>query len=226
MFQHSTQQARRSRRAREEMVANQIAARGIRDPRIIDAFLRVPREQFVPAEMSELAYADRALPIGHEQSISQPYVVALTLQALELTGTETVLEVGTGSGYAAALLSCLASEVYSIERLQSLALMARERLAGLGYRVRVCCGDGTLGLPGHAPYDGIAVAAGGPLVPPALAAQLAAGGRMVIPVTHEDAQMLIRVQRMPDDSFATQPLRAVRFVPLIGEQGEPEPLPP
>jgi protein-L-isoaspartate(D-aspartate) O-methyltransferase len=204
------------------MVEAQIVGRGIRDQRVIAAMLAVPREQFVPAELREQAYEDRALPIGREQSISQPYVVALTLEALNLSGDEIVLEVGTGSGYAAALLSCLAAEVHSVERLDSLASEARERLNRLGYAVRVHCRDGTLGLPQHGPYDAIAVAAGGPFVPPALSGQLRLGGRVVIPIRHADTQMLVRVERTHHGSFETQPLREVRFVPLIGAQGEPE----
>jgi protein-L-isoaspartate(D-aspartate) O-methyltransferase len=204
------------------MVEDQIVSRGIRDQRVIAALLTVPRELFVPEELRELAYEDRALPIGHEQSISQPYVVALTLEAMRLDGSETVLDVGTGSGYAAALLSCLAAQVHSVERLESLASAAKERLRRLGYAVHVHCSDGTLGLPQHGPYGAIAVAAGGPCVPPALSAQLVVGGRMVIPVRQADKQMLVRVERTSEGCFATEPLREVRFVPLIGAQGEPE----
>jgi protein-L-isoaspartate(D-aspartate) O-methyltransferase len=204
------------------MVETQIVGRGIRDPRVIAAMLAVPREQFVPAELRDQAYEDRALPIGREQSISQPYVVALTLEALNLRGNETVLDVGTGSGYAAALLSCLAAYVHSVERLESLASQAQERLYRLGYAVRVHCRDGTLGLPQYGPYDAIAVAASGPFVPPALTAQLAMAGRMVIPIRHAETQMLVRVERTPEGSFETETLCEVRFVPLIGAQGEPE----
>ena len=204
------------------MVETQIVSRGIRDQRVIGAMLAVPREQFVPAELREQAYEDRALPIGREQSISQPYVVALTLESLNLSGNETVLDVGTGSGYAAALLSCLAAQVHSVERLESLASEARERLYRLGYAVQVHCCDGTLGLPQYGPYGAIAVAASGPFVPPALSGQLAVAGRMVIPIRHAATQMLVRVERTPEGSYETEPLREVRFVPLIGAQGEPE----
>jgi protein-L-isoaspartate(D-aspartate) O-methyltransferase len=211
---------------RAGMVEAQLAARDVRDARVLDAFRRVPREEFVPPRLVDFAYADTPLPIGDEQTISQPYIVAVTLEALELVGTERVLEIGTGSGYAAALLTCLAREVYSVERIRSLAEDARTRLARLGYPVQVHHGDGTLGWPEHAPYDAIAVAAGGPSVPPALAAQLAPGGRMVIPVRHDGSQMLIRVLKVPGDGLRSEPLEEVRFVPLIGAQGEPEPAPP
>jgi protein-L-isoaspartate(D-aspartate) O-methyltransferase len=221
-FARDDRDAAHWRRQRQGMVETQLMRRGIRDERVIAAMLAVPREQFVPAELREQAYEDRALPIGREQSISQPYVVALTLEALNLSGNETVLDVGTGSGYAAALLSCLAAQVHSVERLESLASEAKERLHRLGYAVEVHRRDGTLGLPQYAPYDAIAVAAGGPFVPPALSGQLALGGRMVIPIRHADTQMLVRVERRLDGSFDTEPLREVRFVPLIGAQGEPE----
>jgi protein-L-isoaspartate(D-aspartate) O-methyltransferase len=183
----------------------------------------VPRERFVPPDLIEAAYTDQPLPIGDEQTISQPYIVAVTLEALQLTGAETVLEIGTGSGYAAALLSLLARAVYSVERLEGMANEARARLAALGYPVHVRHGDGTLGWSEHAPYDGIAVAAGGPIVPPALTSQLGSGGRLVIPVRHDDKQILLRVLRIPGDGLHTEPLEEVRFVPLIGAQGEPEP---
>ncbi|RYE93976.1 MAG: protein-L-isoaspartate(D-aspartate) O-methyltransferase [Myxococcales bacterium] len=203
------------------MVRDQLVARRITDPRVLAAMGAVPREPFVPGDLRGFAYADRPLPIEHEQTISQPYIVAVTLQALGLTGGERVLEVGTGSGYVAALLTRLAREVYTIERLEPLAATARERLDALGYPVAVGHGDGTLGWPEHAPFDAIAVAAGGPRVPPALVAQLAPGGRMVIPVREGDRQWLVRVVKTPD-GLRTEPLEEVRFVPLIGAQGEPE----
>lgn len=207
---------------REQMVRSQLTARGIRDPRVLQAFRAVPRERFIPDRMIEQAYHDSPLPIGAEQTISQPYIVALTLEALELRGHERVLDVGTGSGYAAALLSCLAREVYSVERLERLARQAHERLIQLGYPVQVKYGDGTLGWPEHAPYDAIAVAASGPRVPDALLAQLAPGGRMVIPVRQENTQLLLRVIRTSDHGIRREVLEEVRFVPLIGAQGEPD----
>jgi protein-L-isoaspartate(D-aspartate) O-methyltransferase len=206
------------------MVEQQLAGRGISDPRVLDAFRAVPREAFLKPEMAEFAYRDTPLPIAAGQTISQPYIVAVTTEALGLTGAERVLEVGTGSGYAAAILSRLAREVFTVERLEPLADEARERLARLGYRnVHVLCGDGTLGWAEHAPYDAIAVAAGGPEVPKALLSQLAPNGRLVIPVgPDESSQSLVRVVREGDQRFRREPIMSVRFVPLIGEQGWPE----
>lgn len=205
------------------MVEQHLASRGITDARLLDAFLAVPREEFVPPALRESAYDDVPLPIASGQTISQPYVVALTLNALALTGSERVLEIGTGSGYAAAVLSRLAKEVYTVERLAPLAEEAKYRLTKLRYQnVHVHRGDGTLGLPEHAPYEAIAVAAGGPDVPPALLAQLTIGGRLVMPVGRDEAnQMLIRVTRVDEKHHQTVELGAVRFVPLIGEQGWP-----
>lgn len=210
------------------MVERHLAGRGIDDPRVLEAFRTVPREEFVPQDLVSQAYSDRPLPIGDGQTISQPYIVALTVSALELRGHERVLEIGAGSGYAAAVLGALVSQVFTVERLAPLAEQARERLARLGFRnVHVRCGDGTLGWPEHAPYDAIAVAAGGPEVPRALLEQLAPGGRLVMPVgADETSQMLLRVTREPDGSFRTEPLGEVRFVPLIGKQGWPEPARP
>jgi protein-L-isoaspartate(D-aspartate) O-methyltransferase len=211
--------------ARARMVERQLAARGISDPRILDAFRSVPREAFLPPELVEFTDRDAPLPIGDGQTISQPYIVAVTIQALDLKGHERVLEVGTGSGYAAALLSRLARQVFTIERLESLAALARQRLGRLGHgNVEVRTGDGTLGWPEHAPYDAIAVAAGGPEIPEALKQQLAIGGRLVIPVGEDEgSQTLVRVTREGVRDFRQEPLAAVRFVPLIGEQGWPEP---
>jgi protein-L-isoaspartate(D-aspartate) O-methyltransferase len=210
--------------ARARMVELQLARRGIGDARVLDAFRMVPREAFLPKDLVEFAYEDTPLPIRAGQTISQPYIVALTSEALRLRGTERVLEIGTGSGYAAAILSRLAKEVLTVERLEELAEEARERLARLGYdNVHVLCGDGTLGWPDHAPFDAIAVAAGGPTIPNALIEQLAPNGRLVIPVgPDESSQVLMRVTR-DGDRFRHEELTAVRFVPLIGEQGWPEP---
>lgn len=208
---------------RDEMVETQLAARGIVDPRVLRALRAVPRELFVPEQLSQAAYEDRPLPIGENQTISQPYIVGLMLAALELTGTERVLEVGTGSGYSAALLSCLAAEVYSIERLLPLAMDARQRLRRLGYPVRVKHGDGTLGWREQGPFDAITVAAGGPHVPHALIEQLAPGGRLVMPVMHDGGEVLVKLTNVPGQGIRVKPLEPVRFVPLIGVQGHPEP---
>ena len=206
---------------REQMVSRQLAARGIRDQRVLAAMRAVPREEFVPAEIVELAYDDNPLPIGEEQTISQPYVVALMCEALELSPGDRVLEIGAGSGYSAAVLSHLAAEVYAIERHASLATAARRRLRALGYAdVHVVQGDGTLGWPPAAPFDAIVAAAGGPEVPPAVLAQLAEGGRLVIPVgpTPRD-QTLLRVRKLAGGAIEREDLGPVRFVPLIGAEG-------
>lgn len=206
---------------RARMVEQQLAARGIRDPRVLAAFLAVPRERFVPEEALAMAYLDRPLPIGAGQTISQPYIVAVTIEAMQLGGGERVLEIGAGSGYAAAVVSHVAREVFTVERIPALAELAHQRLRHLGFRnVHVRCGDGTLGWPEHAPYDAIAVAAGGPAPPRALLRQLRIGGRLVIPIGKDDAsQVLVRIVRVGDDQFREEPIVRVRFVPLIGEQG-------
>jgi protein-L-isoaspartate(D-aspartate) O-methyltransferase len=208
-------------RARARMVDVQLARRGIVDPRVLSAFRSIPREAFVPENLLEFAYDDGPLPLSEGQTISQPYIVAYTAQALRLRGGERVLEVGTGSGYAAAVLSQLAKEVYTIERIALLASSARDRLARLGFtNVFVRCGDGSLGWPEHAPYNAIAVAAGAPKVPPALLAQLAIEGRMVIPVGRdESSQDLVSITREGEAKYREERLTGVRFVRLIGEQG-------
>jgi protein-L-isoaspartate(D-aspartate) O-methyltransferase len=198
-----------------------LSRRGIRDERTLEAFRTVPREEFLSDALAEFAYEDSPLPIEQGQTISQPYIVALTVEALGLKGGERVLEIGTGSGYAAAILGRIAREVYTVERIDSLATSAADRLARLGFdSVHVRCADGSLGWPEHAPYDAIAVAAGSPSVPPALLEQLAIGGRLVIPVgPGEDDQQLLRVTRVAAGEYRQEPLEDVRFVPLIGEQG-------
>jgi protein-L-isoaspartate(D-aspartate) O-methyltransferase len=168
------------------------------------------------------AYADRALPIGYAQTISQPYVVARTLEALALNGTERVLEIGTGSGYVAALLTHLVREVHTIERLERLAVAASERLSRLGYVVHVVHGDGTQGWPDEAPYDAIAVAASGPAIPQALVDQLVVpGGRIVIPVQHGTTSILLRAVHVPKVGLVQDAIAEVRFVPLIGGESPP-----
>ena len=206
--------------ARQQLVERQLVQRGIMDRLVLEAFRRVPREQFLPPALGEFAYRDTALPIAEGQTISQPYIVAVMAEALALTGAERVLEVGAGSGYAAAILSRIAGEVFTIERHESLAEAARGRLARLGYsNVHVIQGDGTQGLTEHAPYSAIVVAAGAREVPCALLEQLAPGGRLVIPVgPDESRQVLTRIVR-EGDGFREEALQPVRFVPLIGEQG-------
>jgi protein-L-isoaspartate(D-aspartate) O-methyltransferase len=203
-------------------IDDQLVARGIRDMRVLDAMRRVPRHEFVEHETQELAYADRALPIGDGQTISQPYMVAAMTEALRLQGRERVLDVGTGSGYQAAILAELAREVVTIERRPELADAARERLAALGYRnIRVVVGDGSVGYVEDAPYDGILVAAASPRVPESLKQQLADGGRLVIPVGPPDQQRLTVVTR-DGDGFVESVHEGCVFVPLVGAEGWPE----
>ena len=206
---------------RKRMVANQIEGRGLRDPAVLAAMGTVPREAFVSEQYRDYAYDDGPLPILEGQTISQPYVVALMIEMLKLKPGDRVLEIGTGSGYAAAVLSRIAGEVYTVERLETLVHFARKNLAHLAYdNVQVHYGDGTLGWPEHAPYDGIIVAAGGPKVPQALKDQLLHGGRLVLPVGKEQrSQRLVRLTRLSDNEFEREELSHVRFVPLIGKQG-------
>jgi protein-L-isoaspartate(D-aspartate) O-methyltransferase len=201
--------------ARQLMVDSQLRSRGISDQRVLDAMLRVPRHQFVPESHRTEAYEDHPLPIGDGQTISQPYVVALMLESLQLTPGDKVLEVGTGSGYVTALLAELAQQVFSIERHPALARSAREVLASLGYaNVQVFTGDGTLGLPASAPFDAILVSAAAPDLPRALLAQLRESGRMIIPVGSPDSQQLQFI-RMTNGQAAVSLRELVRFVPLI-----------
>jgi protein-L-isoaspartate(D-aspartate) O-methyltransferase len=201
-------------------IDRQLRARGIEDERVLAAMERVPRERFVPERLRDLAYADEALPIGAGQTVSQPYVVAFICEALGLGGSERVLDVGTGSGYQAAVLAELAAEVHSVERIPELAERALGALADAGYeRVRVHVGDGTRGLPGYAPYDGIAVAAAAREVPRPLWEQLREGARIVLPLGRRWRQTLCVLERTPDGPHlhATMP---VRFVPLIAGNGD------
>jgi protein-L-isoaspartate(D-aspartate) O-methyltransferase len=206
---------------RRAMVESQLAARGIADRRVLAAMGSVPREAFVPERLAGHAYEDTPLPIEERQTISQPYIVAAMIEALELGAEDRVLEIGAGSGYAAAVLGQIAREVWAVERHAVLAALARGRIEALGYRnIQIVEGDGTLGWPGHAPYDAVVVAAGSPDVPPALLAQLAPGGRLVIPVGADlDLQELVRVRKGMDGGIERENLGAVRFVPLVGAQG-------
>jgi protein-L-isoaspartate(D-aspartate) O-methyltransferase len=203
------------------MVQRQIAGRGVRSEKVLDAMRKVPRERFLPKGEGVWAYDDNPLPIGDGQTISQPYVVAYMTEALLLEGGEKVLEVGTGSGYAAAILAEIAAEVYTIERIEGLATMASRVLDDLGYaNVHVRHGDGTLGWPEQAPFDGIVVTAAGPEAPQTLKQQLKIGGRLVIPVGESKwYQQVVRITRVAEAEFETEDLLPVRFVPLIGEEG-------
>jgi len=208
-------------RARDQMVERYLVHRGIRSKLVLEAMRAVPRECFLPPELEEFAYQDAPLPIAEGQTISQPYIVAMMIEALELKGDESVLEVGTGSGYAAAVLARIVGEVYTVERIGQLAEKAAATLSSLGVtNVHVLHGDGTLGWAEHGPYDAIVVAAGGPQVPEALKSQLKIGGRLVIPVGRDRrAQELLRVVRSGPHEYTTEELADVRFVPLVGAAG-------
>jgi protein-L-isoaspartate(D-aspartate) O-methyltransferase len=211
--------------ARDEMVARQIRSRGINSSRVLDAMASVPRHEFVPSEALASAYSDEALPIGCGQTISQPFMVAAMTDALQLSGTERVLEIGGGCGYQAAVLSLLAQDVIAVELQPALAGASRERLERLGYaNVRVEEGDGSLGWPARAPYDAILVSAAAPAIPPPLIEQLSDGGRLVIPVGGSDQQNLLRIVKRAG-GLAQESLYGCRFVPLLGRHGWPAGVP-
>lgn len=204
---------------REQMVTNQIARRGLTNPRLLDAFRAVPRHEFVPPRLAGRAYEDGPLPIGNEQTISQPYIVALMTSLLALRGDETVLEIGTGSGYQAAVLSRLARMVHTIERFPDLAESAEKRLHALGFdNINVHTGDGSLGWPEFAPYAGILVTAAAPALPPPLGEQLAEGGKIVLPVGAPQEQML-EVWSKEQGILSSESMIPVAFVPLRGKEG-------
>ncbi len=206
---------------RLEMVRSQLRLRGIRDERLLEVMSRVPRDEFVAEEYKEQAYGDYPIPIGEGQTISQPYIVALTVEVLRLTSGSKVLEVGTGSGYQTAILAELSAYVYSLERLSGLKLEAEKALNRMNYKnVTLAVGDGSEGWPEHAPYDAIAVSAAAPEIPPPLAAQLAESGRMVIPVGPPEAQKLKLVCRQ-NNRLQVHDLEGCRFVPLIGSHAYP-----
>jgi protein-L-isoaspartate(D-aspartate) O-methyltransferase len=206
-------------KARRRMVERQLRARGIEDERVLAAMEKVPREKFLPEGVRSRAYADSALPIGSEQTISQPWIVAAICQALRLQGSELVLEVGTGSGYSAAVLSLLASHVVSVERHEGLSRDAERALASLGIgNVELLVGDGSRGVPDRAPFDAVAVHATAPAPPPALLGQLVDGGQLVVPIASGEADMLTVLQRQ-GERFETEVISPCRFVPLIGEEG-------
>ena len=204
---------------RQRMVEQQLRARGIHDVRVLAAMGKVPREEFAPAESFSEAYGDYPLPIAAGQTVSQPYIVAAMIEALELQPQDRVLEIGTGTGYQAALLGELAAEVWTIERVPELAAQAREILSRLGYNnVHVMDGDGSLGLPEHAPYHKILVAAAAPAVPKSLLNQLAEGGRLVIPVGGRTEQQVQLIRKVEGRTITTA-RELCRFVPLVGEEG-------
>lgn len=204
---------------RKIMVEEQLVGRGIRDRRVLDAMGKVPRHLFVEEALRSRAYGDYPLPIGEKQTISQPYMVALMTESLELKGNEKVLEIGTGSGYQSAVLAELCEKVYSVERIKSLAVKARDRLDSLGYlNVAIKIFDGTYGWIEHAPYDAIIVTAGAPDIPKSLIDQLAVGGRMVIPIGDEFSQTLVKLEKGRDGITTTNICGCV-FVKLVGNHG-------
>jgi protein-L-isoaspartate(D-aspartate) O-methyltransferase len=212
---------------RADMVERQLRRRGIGDDRVLDAMAAVPRELFVPEPYARRTYADSALPIGHDQTISQPWIVAAICQAMELTGAEKVLEVGTGSGYSAAVLARLAGKVITIERVPELSELARATLADLGVaNVEVVIADGSAGLPDRAPFDAVAVHATAPGPPPTLVGQLAIGGRLVVPIASRRADILMVYRRIAEavdmltgEGLERDVIGPCRFVPLIGTEG-------
>ncbi len=207
---------------RLRMVDEQLRHRGIRNKRVLAAMEHVPRHEFIPHECWNVAYRDYPVPIGEGQTISQPYIVALMIDWLHIEASDRVLEIGTGTGYQAAILAQLAADVVTIERQSSLAEQAKNNFQRLGYcNIRVITGDGTLGVPEFAPYQKIIVAAAAPNVPPALFSQLAEGGRLILPVGSRDVQVLQLVRKVEGNSL-TSSLEGARFVPLIGEKGFPE----
>ncbi|MBI5358977.1 MAG: protein-L-isoaspartate(D-aspartate) O-methyltransferase [Planctomycetes bacterium] len=205
---------------KKQMITEHLLHRGINDSRILAAFQKIPRHLFVREEYEDSAYTDNPLPIGHGQTISQPYIVAYSLQALALRGDEKILEIGTGSGYQTALLAELTRQVYTVERIPELSDAAKARLDSLGYaNITFKTGDGTLGLMESAPFDGIIVSAGAPFVPDSYKNQLTIGGKIVIPVGNEFSQDLLRITRTDENKFSTESLCPCVFVKLIGEQG-------
>lgn len=205
---------------RQKMVELQIQRRGVKDPLTLKSMLQVPRHLFVPHFLVGEAYEDGPLPIGEGQTISQPYIVALMTEAAEVKQDAIVLEIGTGSGYAAAILSRIASKVYTVERIESLGETAKKRFNELGYdNIEVKIGDGTLGWPEKGPFDVIVVTAGAPIVPSSLVSQLKDQGRLIIPVGDSISQSLLRIRKMPGGKTTQEILEAVRFVPLIGKEG-------
>ncbi|HEY6839542.1 MAG TPA: protein-L-isoaspartate(D-aspartate) O-methyltransferase [Geobacteraceae bacterium] len=206
--------------SRRRMVDAQIVKRGIKDPLVIEAMLKIPRHIFVQEAMAAQAYSDTSLPIGEKQTISQPYMVALMSELLQLTGKEKVLELGTGSGYQAAILATLAGRVYTVERVRSLALQARKALDSLGLlNVNLKIGDGTDGWEEEAPFDAIIVTAGAPDVPRKLLDQLNVGGRLVLPVGSQAEQVLLRLTKEADGTVRREEFTGCRFVKLIGKYG-------
>jgi protein-L-isoaspartate(D-aspartate) O-methyltransferase len=205
--------------SRRKRLANQVKNKGISDPRVLHAIESIPRHIFVDSALENRAYEDSALPIGCGQTISQPYTVAAQTELLDVGEDDKVLEIGTGSGYQAAILCHMGADVYSIERHEPLYRKARETLNELGYRPQLKCGDGTKGWSAYAPYDKIIVTAGAPVVPQDLVSQLKTGGILIVPVGDQDVQTMTKITRTGEDSFKEEQLKQFKFVPLIGEKG-------
>gem|GEM_PF-128331 len=204
---------------RRKKLVEEIRKKGIRDERVLQAIESIPRHIFVDSALENRAYEDGALPIGCGQTISQPFTVAAQTELLEVAKGDKILEIGTGSGYQAAILCYLGANVYSVERHEPLYLSARQILKELGYRPHLKCGDGTLGWSAYAPYDGIVVTAGAPVVPEDLIRQLSVGGRLIVPVGGQNIQTMTRVTRVSEEAFKQEQLKQYKFVPLIGEKG-------
>lgn len=202
-----------------QKLVRQLQEKGIADPAVLAAVGQVPRHAFVESAFAEKAYLDIPLPIGEDQTISQPYTVAYMTEALQVRPGDRVLEIGTGSGYQAAILAAMGCKVFSVERIRSLSQRAKKVLQALGYHIYLKVGDGTLGWPLHGPYQGIIVTAGGPSVPEKLLTQLAVGGRMIIPVGNRESQQMLEIRRLTEDEFQKIAHPKFRFVPLIGAQG-------
>lgn len=204
---------------RRQNLVDQLREKGIESERVLDAFNHVPRHKFVDTALEDRAYKDSALPIGMEQTISQPYTVARQTELLEVFPGDKVLEIGTGSGYQAAILCALGAEVYSIERHKKLYEKARATLRELGYRVQMKLGDGSLGWSAYAPYDAIVVTAGAPVVPDDLVQQLNVNGRLVVPVGDAEMQEMVRIRKVREDEYEEEHYRNFKFVPLVGKKG-------
>lgn len=204
---------------RRKALVDTLEQKGIKNQRVLNAIGVVPRHSFVDSALVNRAYDDRALPIGCGQTISQPYTVAAQTELLDSAAGDKVLEIGTGSGYQAAVLSEMGAKVYTVERHQELYHKAKELLFGLGYRPTMKLGDGTLGWSAYAPYDGIIVTAGAPVVPEDLIHQLKIGGRLIVPVGSQESQVMVRITRVSEDSYDEEHLQSFKFVPLIGEKG-------
>lgn len=205
--------------SRRKKLAEQVSEKGIKDPRVLEAIESVPRHMFVDSALENRAYEDSALPIGCGQTISQPFTVAAQTEQLNVEKGDKVLEIGTGSGYQAAILCFLGANVYSVERHEPLYLKARETLKELGYRPQLKLGDGTVGWSAYAPYNKIIVTAGAPVVPEDLVAQLTEGGILIVPVGDQEVQTMTKITRTGKDAFEEEQLKQFKFVPLIGEKG-------